>query len=114
MTEADPCPISVRGSSKHTVTVHNQRPNSIYQVEVVVRSAFGNVNVTFQHTQAVVPSLKKHQPFTTMKAIAGSEGNNDEITTTVEYFDATQRASGNSFSGQKESVNLAYLMNIDP
>jgi hypothetical protein len=114
MAEGDPCPISVRGSSRHDVTVHNQRPNSIYQVEVVVRSAFGNVNVTFQHTQAVVPSLKKHQPFATMTAQPGSEGNNDEITTTVEFYDATQRASGNSFSGQKESVNLAYLININP
>jgi|SRR5262245_1642220 len=112
--KADPCPISSHGESTHEVTINNQRPASLYSIEVVARSVSGRINVNFHHSESVIPAGKKRTPSYPMAGCAGTENSTDEIETTIEFYDGTQRVSGNTFSGSKESIGLSYQIDIIP
>ena len=113
---AEPCPIQAGQTSTHTIELDNQRPNSIYHVQLLTESLFKKIALNggvyqWLHTEAVI-SGGSYSKSHLMTAQSGSQGNSDEIQCTVKLYDATQRSGGNSFSGNKEKTTLIYGIDI--
>lgn len=111
---AKPCPVSIsRGRlSHHSFKITNNRPGSIYSVEISAKATFSNFDLNCIHNIAVIRSGKTGSKSQQMNA-TGAEGSSDEIATTILLYDETQRDMlTGTFSGSKEHTSLSYGIDI--
>jgi len=103
-------------TATHSTTIKNRRPGSLYRVEVCMEAVNQLVGFGISGTQkrnVVTRSIISSASTGTFKAALAHLGTmgTDEIRTTVEFYDSAQRF-GPSFSGPKESYDLAYEMDV--
>jgi hypothetical protein len=115
------CKLSSSVSADHMADIRNMRPSSIYETEV--SSAVLGTLIEF-----VGPGKAKAKKVITTIGIVSSAGcpvlparvqmahlgtrGTEEILSTVEFFDATQRTGPHTYSGTKKSYNVNYELDV--
>ena len=102
----------------HVTEIDNRRTGSLHQIElcvVAISKLLGfngqvAVNKKIINVRGLISSgqAKTHQEQLTHGGIIGT----DEVRTTIEFFDATQRIGPSSIAGSKETYDLAYEMDV--
>jgi len=113
---ATPCPMQFGHQSTNTIEWDNQRPSKIYDVDFFSKSLYHRIRMPggsyqWAHNERVLPKGSDHRDHS-MDAELGSQGRVDVIQCTVKLYDSTQMININSFSGNKEIVDLTYDIKI--
>lgn len=116
--QATPCPMRVGGTATHKATVKNQRSNSIYEVEVTVRSGlqgviFDNDPSITEFTKIIRGIASHSDDYADCIVSENPNGSSsmDDIETAITLYDATQKV-GTTFVGRKEQASVDYTLEI--
>jgi hypothetical protein len=110
------CILSRTDTAHHITDIHNGRPGSLYAVEVLSTTLNGN----FLSFNGQPKSLTVH-PIVSRNASASPTPINlivirgpgtEEILTTVDFYDATQRIGNGMYIEPKETYNIDYEMDL--
>jgi hypothetical protein len=112
---ATKCPLPNTDSSRHVTELTNNRSSNIYQVEICSVALHGLLR--FNGAARVIARYgvivsKSRAPTSVDLNPVGLPGGTEEILTTVEFYDATQRVGGNTFLGPKESYQIDYEIDL--
>ena len=116
-TKADPCPLQKGATSNHVVTFDNQRGDNLYDVVILVGSYGKSVEfpgsqtpTERRHEESVVPAGSSDYKLP-MQASQGKSALADEITTSIAFYDSTQKMPA-GYWGEKEGTSIKYTLNI--
>jgi hypothetical protein len=119
LTEARPCPWPIERPGGHRVEIRNDRPNKIYELEILARA---RQSVAIFHGEAgpqieiikvyYVVSSQDRKPTTfPLATLPENLGQTVEVMTTVAYYDATQQTT-DGYNGPKETQVAMYDLNL--
>lgn len=109
------CSLAKADTAHHITDIINNRPGSIYGVEICSVTLNGLVDFNGSPksiTKYGIIGSKATAPTTSINLNPLSGPGTEEIQTTVEFYDATQRVGNNMFLGQKESYPVDYEMDL--
>ncbi|HEY0909048.1 MAG TPA: hypothetical protein VGD75_02335 [Bradyrhizobium sp.] len=110
------CSFHSSDTANHVTDVANNRSGSLYSLEVCVVSFAALVDFTTAGNKksVTVGSIvgSGHAAHVSTGMLHAGTVGTEEIQTTVEFYDATQRIGHTSFSGAKESYDIAYEFDL--
>jgi hypothetical protein len=114
------CDFSSADTANHIIQVLNNRGGSLYELEACSVAMNGAVHFSGGSATKIVTKYGIVSPLisggknVTISIGMTHRGNptTEEIQTTIEFYDATQRIRGSSFTGSKESYNVNYQFDL--
>jgi hypothetical protein len=110
------CSLSKTDTAHHVTDIYNRRPGGIYQLEIcslTLNSGLVDFNGSPKSiTQYGSLGTYSHAPTTTINLNPLGGLGTEEILTTVEFHDSTQRLGTNTYMPPKESYQVDYSMDL--
>ena len=114
------CTFSSADRVKHVAEIINNRPSSLYNLEICSITfnnnvGFGSTNLNKSVIIGGIVSTRSSGGSAKIVSVGlthrGSQAT-EEIQTTIEFHDATQRTGGMTFVGPKETHSLSYEFDL--
>jgi hypothetical protein len=109
------CNLNTIDTAHHVADIINTRPGSLYLVELCSITMGGLVDFNGSHisiTRYVIVASKSRAPQTSVNLSHLGRPGTEEIQTTIEFHDETQRVGNNTFLPPKESYHVDYEMDL--
>lgn len=111
------CSLASNDTAHHVTDVVNNRPGSIYQVEICSVALTGLVDFnggskSIRRCGIIGSRSKAPAPTPSINLNPLGHSGTEEIHTTVDFYDATQRIGISNFLNPKESYSVDYEMDL--
>ena len=107
------CPLALTDQAQHITQIENNRSGSIYMVEIFSTTLAGLVSFngsTKSITRYGIIGARSMAPITIVVLNPLNGPGQEEIMTTIEFYNSSQRLGNGTFIGPKESYQIDYEM----